>query len=79
MVHGIFLSNKHGLWTSFTSNFDYPAILWSWVLIKRVKETSLIFSQEPNKAFLVADSYRATERNGNSISVDVTDDTIEKD
>jgi hypothetical protein len=31
----------------------------------------------PNKAFLVPDSCRATERNGNSISADVTDDTIE--
>ena len=33
----------------------------------------------PNKAFLVPDSCRATERKGNSISGDVTDDTIEND
>ena len=33
----------------------------------------------PNKAFLVPDSCRATERKGNSVSADVTDDTIEND
>ena len=33
----------------------------------------------PNKAFLVPDLRRATERKGNSISADVTDDTIEND
>jgi hypothetical protein len=32
-----------------------------------------------NKAFLVPDSCRATERNSNSISADVTDDVIEND
>jgi len=32
-----------------------------------------------NKAFLVPDSCRATERNDNSISCDVTDDIIEND
>ena len=31
----------------------------------------------PNKAFLVPDSFGATERNSNSISSDVTNDTIE--
>jgi hypothetical protein len=31
----------------------------------------------PNKAFLVPDLCRETERNGNSISTDVTDDTTE--
>ena len=31
----------------------------------------------PNKEFLVPDLYRATVKNGNSISADVTDDTIE--
>jgi hypothetical protein len=31
-----------------------------------------------NKAFLVPDSCRATEGNGNSISGDITDDTVEK-
>jgi len=41
----------------------------------------VLFSHGPNKAFLVHVSYscRATERNGNSISADVTDDTIEND
>jgi len=39
----------------------------------------VLFSHGPNKAFLVPDSCRATERNGNSISIDVTDDAIEKD
>jgi hypothetical protein len=33
----------------------------------------------PNKAFLEPDSCGATERNGYSISSDVTDDTIEND
>jgi len=37
----------------------------------------LLFSHGPNKAFLVPDSCRVTERNGNSISTDVTDDAIE--
>jgi len=37
----------------------------------------VLFSHGPNKEFLVPDSYRATERNGNNISTDVTDDTIE--
>ena len=34
----------------------------------------MLFSRGPNKAFLIPDSCRATERNGNSISADVTDD-----
>jgi len=33
----------------------------------------------PNKVFLVPDSYRATERNGNSLSADITDDAIDND
>jgi hypothetical protein len=33
----------------------------------------VLFSHGPNKAFLVPDSCRATELNGNSISADVTD------
>ena len=57
----------------------YPAILWFWVLIKGVKLTSVLLGHGLNKAFLVPDSCRATERNGNSISADVTDDTIEND
>jgi len=39
----------------------------------------VVFSHGTNKAFLVPDSHRATERNGNSISIDVTDYTIEND
>jgi hypothetical protein len=39
----------------------------------------MLFSNGPNKAFLVPDSCRATERNGNSIRANVTDDTIEND
>ena len=42
-------------------------------------KTSVLFSHEPNKAFLVPTLYRATERNSNSISAEVTDDTIEND
>jgi hypothetical protein len=38
-----------------------------------------LFSHGPNKAFLVPTLYRATERNSNSISAEVTDDTIEND
>jgi hypothetical protein len=37
----------------------------------------VLFSHGPNKAFLVAGSCRATERNINSIIGDVTDDTID--
>jgi len=33
----------------------------------------VLFSHGPNKAFLVPDSCGATERNGDSISADVTD------
>jgi len=39
----------------------------------------VLFSHEPNKAFVVPDSCRATERNSTSISADVTDDTNEND
>ena len=39
----------------------------------RVKITSVLFSHEPNKAFLIPDSYRATKVN----STDVTDGTNE--
>jgi hypothetical protein len=39
-----------------------------------------LFSHGPNNEFLVLDSCRVTERNGNSIiSADATDDTIEND
>jgi hypothetical protein len=37
----------------------------------------VLIGHGPNKAFLVPDSCRVTERNGNSISIDVTEDTIE--
>jgi hypothetical protein len=37
----------------------------------------VLLGHGPNKAFLALDSCRATERNGNSISADITDDTIE--
>ena len=37
----------------------------------------MLIGHGPNKAFLVPDSCRATERNGNNVSVDVTEDTIE--
>jgi len=39
----------------------------------------MLLGHEPNKAFLVPGSCRATERNGKGISTDVTDDTIEND
>ena len=54
----------------------YPAIVWFGALIKGVKETSVLLGHGPNKVFLVPDSCRATERNSNSISPDITDDTI---
>ena len=41
--------------------------------------TSVLFSYGPNKAFLVPDSCRVTERNGNRISADVTNDANEND
>ena len=50
----------------------YPSILWFWVLIKGVRETSVLLGHG-----LVPDSCRATERNGISINSDVTDDNIE--
>ena len=40
---------------------------------------SVLFSHGPNKAFLVPDSCRPTERNSNIISADFTEDTIEND
>ena len=39
----------------------------------------MLFSHRHNKVFLVPDSCRETETNGNSTSVDVTDDAIEND
>ena len=39
----------------------------------------MLFSNGPDKAFLVPDSCRATERNGNSTSANVTNDIIEND
>ena len=44
-----------------------------------VKWTSVSLGYGPNKAFLVPDSCRVTERNDNSISSDVADDTNEAD
>ena len=43
------------------------------------KKTSVLFSHGFNKACLIPDSYRATKRNGNSISVDFTEYSIEND
>ena len=37
----------------------------------------MLFGHGPNKAFLVPDSCRETERNSNSIIADVTDDANE--
>jgi hypothetical protein len=39
----------------------------------------MLLGHGPNKAFLVPDSCRATERNGNSKSADVKDDIVEND
>jgi hypothetical protein len=39
----------------------------------------VLFSNGPDKAFLVPDPCRATERNGNSTSANVTNDIIEND
>jgi hypothetical protein len=36
----------------------------------------VLLGHRPNKVFLVPDSFGATERNGNSISSDVTDDPL---
>ena len=55
----------------------YLIIVWLWELIKDVKQTSVLLGHGPNKIFLVPNSCRATERNGDSVSADVTDDTIE--
>ena len=39
----------------------------------------MLISLGPKIAFLVPDSCRVTERNGNRISADITDDIIEND
>ena len=39
----------------------------------------MLLGHGPNKAFLVPDSCRETERNSNSIIADVTDDANEND
>ena len=39
--------------------------------------TLVLFSHRPNKAFMMHYSRRATDRNGNSICADVTDDSVE--
>ena len=36
----------------------------------------MLLGHRPNKAFLISDSCIVTERKGNSIIADVTDDTI---
>ena len=41
------------------------------------KYKSVSFSHGPNKAFLVSDACRTTERNGNILSEDFPKDTIE--
>jgi hypothetical protein len=53
--------------------------VWCWVLIQGIKQTSVLFNHGPNKASLLPDSCRTTERSGNSISDDVTDDVIGND
>ena len=53
--------------------------MWFWELIQDVKLASILFSHGSNKAFMVPDSHRATDRNGNSINADVTDDVNESD
>ena len=40
---------------------------------------SVIYIHVPNKAFLVPDSCRAWKKTGNSISTEITEDTIEND
>ena len=39
----------------------------------------MLLGHGPNKAFLLPDSCRATERNGNGIRAVFTEDTIEND
>ena len=72
-------SGDYDLLKTVDVNTVYPAIVWFWVLIKEVKWTSVLLDHgtNSNKAFLVPDSHRKTERNGNSINADVTDITIE--
>jgi hypothetical protein len=57
----------------------YPAIVQFWVLIKGVKKTSMLLGHGLNKAFLVPDSCRATERNSNRISENVTRDVSQSE
>jgi hypothetical protein len=60
-------------------NNNYPANCVFFSTNKGVKYTSVLFNRVPNKAFLVPDSYWATEKDGSSISEDVTENTIESD
>jgi hypothetical protein len=56
-----------------------------WLVIDRYihihygQITSVLLIHGPINAFLVPDSCRVTERNGISLSADVTDATIEND
>ena len=47
--------------------------------MKVTKQTSVLLGLGPTKAFLVPYSCGATERNGNSISADITNDAIDND
>jgi hypothetical protein len=58
----------------------YIFLSWNCVLLSTNKGGQINFGvrcHEPNRAFLVPDLCRATEKNGNSISTDVTGSTQE--
>jgi hypothetical protein len=65
----------------FTKDVVYRILSCNCVFLSTNKGSQInLFSHGPNNEFLVLDSCRVTERNGNSIiSADATDDTIEND
>jgi hypothetical protein len=69
---------KSVTFTGACANEIIPSINRSFVY-KTKEGRHVRISHKPYKAFLVPDSCRVTERNGNSISDDITDDTIEND
>ena len=71
-VHSCFEASKNKLYTYISCNC---------VILSTIKGGQINFSviRSWNKVFLVPDSCRATERNGNSISPDIIDDTNEND
>ena len=59
------------------TNTDLPHVTDKLIIIKAVNKPQCYLGHGPNKALLVPDSLRATERIGNRINACVTTGTIE--